>query len=79
MKEWWEDFRSFRRFITPTVMPVVFWVGVALAVIFGILNLVEGARGGNARLIIHGVFVLFAGPVFVRILCELVIKLFQRG
>ena len=78
MKDWWKEFFTFERYVTPTVMPVVFWIGVAIAVVMGILNLVDGARFGNARLIIHGVIVLFAGPVFVRVLCEWVMTFFKE-
>lgn len=80
MNEWWKEFITFRRFITPLVMPVVFWVGVGIAVIMGILTLVEGAGVGSPRLIFLGLVTLFLGPLFVRILCELVLTFFrERG
>ena len=41
MEKWWQDFYAFRIFITPKVMPVVFWIGVGIAVIMGILTVVE--------------------------------------
>lgn len=78
MKQWWEDFVSFRRFITPSVMPWVFWVGVAIAAIMGVLTLVEGAQQGSARLIFLGLVSFFFGPMFVRILCELVLTFFRE-
>ncbi|HAF71263.1 TPA: hypothetical protein DCL37_08000 [Candidatus Acetothermia bacterium] len=80
MKNWWKDFIAFRRFVTPEIMPVVFWVGVAIAVIMGIITIVEGARSafGGARLVTLGIVTLFCGPVFVRILCELVLTFFKR-
>jgi len=80
VKNWWKDFIAFRRFVTPEIMPVVFWVGVAIAVIMGIITIVEGARSafGGARLVTLGIVTLFCGPVFVRILCELVLTFFKR-
>lgn len=78
MKEWWQDFLAFRRFVTPQVMPVVFWLGVGIAVISGILTLVEGALAGSARLVFLGIVTLFFGPLFVRILCEFVLNFFRR-
>lgn len=78
MKEWWHEFISFRKFITPRVMPAVFWVGVAIAVIMGIITVVEGALAGSARLVFLGLVTLFLGPLFVRILCELVLTFFQK-
>ncbi len=80
MKSWWKDFIAFRKFVTPAIMPVVFWVGVAIAVIMGIITIVEGARApvGGARMVTQGIFTLFCGPVFVRILCELVLTFFKE-
>lgn len=78
MREWWQDFLRFKQFITPVVMPVVFWVGVGIAVIMGVLTLVDGARLGDARLVVLGLITLLAGPVFVRILCELVMTFFKQ-
>lgn len=80
MKSWWKDFIAFRKFVTPAIMPVVFWVGVAIAVIMGIITIVEGARAplGGARMVTLGIVTLFCGPVFVRILCELVLTFFKE-
>jgi flagellar biosynthesis protein FliQ len=78
MREWWQDFLRFKQFITPAVMPVVFWVGVAIAVIMGVVTIVDGARIGAARLVVTGLVTLLAGPLFVRILCELVMTFFRQ-
>lgn len=78
MEEWWKDFLRFRKFITPAVMPVVFWIGVAIVIIMGIIGLVIGGREGDARSIVVGIFTLFAGPLFVRVLCEWVMTFFQE-
>ena len=78
MKNWWKEFLALQRLVTPLVMPVVFWVGVAIAVIMGIITLVDGARISSARLIVLGIITLFFGPVFVRILCELVLTFFRK-
>ena len=64
------DFLKFRWFITPRIMPVVFWAGVFIAVVRGIVDIVWGARHGSAPLITAGIFTLILGPVFVRMLCE---------
>ncbi len=80
MKEWWKDFLAFRKLVTPAIMPVVFWIGVGIAVIMGIITIVDGARApfGGARMVIMGIITLFLGPVFVRILCELVLTFFRK-
>ena len=78
MEKWWRDFHAFRIFITPKVMPVVFWIGVGIAVIRGILTVVEGAVAGDGQAVFSGLVTLFLGPLFVRILCELVMVFFRE-
>ncbi|MGC9529516.1 MAG: DUF4282 domain-containing protein [Candidatus Bipolaricaulaceae bacterium] len=81
MMKWWQDFLAFRKWVTPVIMPVVFWIGVGIAVVMGIITIVDGVRsplGASARLITLGIFTLFFGPVFVRILCELVLAFFRE-
>ncbi len=79
VKSWWDDFLMFRRFITPQIMPVIFWIGIGFSVILGIVDIVDGARiPGGTRLIVTGIFTLFFGPVLVRILCELVLTFFRQ-
>jgi len=79
MKNWWKDFVAFRKFVTPAIMPVVFWVGVAITVVMGVITIVDGARAalGGARMVTLGIITLFCGPIFVRILCELVMTFFR--
>jgi hypothetical protein len=78
MEKWWQDFHEFRIFLTPKIMPFVFWAGVAIAVVMGIITLIEGALASSARLIFLGIVTLFLGPVFVRVLCELVMTFFRE-
>ncbi|MFH1609033.1 MAG: DUF4282 domain-containing protein [Candidatus Bipolaricaulota bacterium] len=78
---WWRDFLAFRRYITPTVMPVVFWIGVALITVVGLATIIAGARaraGLAPRMIAWGIVVLFVGPLLVRIACEVVMTFFRR-
>ena len=78
MEKWWQDFRGFRRFITPKLMPFVFWAGVVIAVVMGIITIIEGALFSSARLIFLGIVTLFLGPIFVRVLCEFVMTFFRE-
>lgn len=73
------DFLSFRKMITPTVIQIIFWIGVVYCVIVGIVMIaagVAGSRGGGA-MVLSGVASLILGPLFVRVWCELVIILFR--
>lgn len=75
--KWWSDFLSFRRFVTPRIMPVVFWILVFIAVVEGIVQLVWGARHGNALALTGGILTLLFGPVIARILCEWILTFFR--
>ncbi len=74
-----EDFLSFRKMITPLIIQIVFWVGVVLSVIGGIGMIISGAgaRFGGGNQVLTGLIMLFLGPLFVRIYCELLIVMFR--
>ncbi len=72
-----KDFLNFRWVITPRIMPYIFWIGVFIAIVMGIIDIVDGARAGNARLITLGIFTLLLGPIFVRMLCEWFLTFFR--
>jgi len=65
------EFLSFRKMITPVIIQVLFWIGVAVCVIMGLATMVGGDR------VIPGLLTLILGPVIVRIYCELLILLFR--
>jgi hypothetical protein len=66
------EFLAFRKFVTPLVIVILFWLGVIGAVIsaFGMMS-----QGGIY--ILAGLVWLVAGPLLVRIYCELLILLFR--
>ena len=66
----WGDFLSFRKMITPVIIQLVFWAGIAACVIGGLVLLAGGAglRGAGAILL---------GPLVVRVWCETVIVMFK--
>jgi len=70
------DFFSFRTMITPVIIQLIFWIGVALCIIFGIGAMFVGSRygGGNPA---YGLLILIGGPVVVRIYCEILIIFFR--
>jgi hypothetical protein len=70
------DFFSFRTMITPVIIQILFWLGVALCVIFGIGYMVIGSRYGAAGPV-YGLLILVLGPVVVRIYCEILIIFFR--
>jgi hypothetical protein len=70
------DFFSFRKMITPVIIQIVFWIGVAVCIILGIGYMVVGSRYGNGGPV-YGLLILLFGPVAVRIYCEILIIFFR--
>jgi hypothetical protein len=71
-----KDFLAFRTMITPVIIQIVFWIGVASCIIAGIGLIVAGMRV-DARSGIVGFATLIFGPVVVRIYCEILIIFFR--
>jgi hypothetical protein len=62
--------------ITPVIIQIIFWIGVALCIIFGIGGIIVGSRFGNNGAV-YGFLLLIFGPVVVRIYCEILIIFFR--
>lgn len=86
------DFLGFKKMITPVVIQIVFWIGVAVSVLSGIGLMIAGAAasaeanrygyGGGGGLpggllVFAGLVEMFIGPVLVRISCELTMVFFR--
>jgi len=69
------DFLAFRRMVTPLIIQIVFWVGVAFCLVFGLLAMVNSR--GQLLPIIYGLVLVLIGPIFVRVVCEMIIALFR--
>ena len=75
-----EDFLKFRKMITPVIIQVLFWVGVAIAVIGALGMMVVGVTSnGQGIMVLVGLVMLVVGPVVVRIYCELLILFFRMN
>ncbi|MCJ7520056.1 MAG: DUF4282 domain-containing protein [Anaerolineaceae bacterium] len=75
-----EDFLKFRKMITPVIIQVLFWVGVAFSVIGALITMVIGLTGnGQGYLVLVGLVYLVLGPALVRIYCELLILFFRMN
>lgn len=74
-----EEFLSFRKMITPTIIRIIFWVGCGIAVLAGLVTLVTsfGRNSGGALQFLGGLLAIILGPIFVRIACEQIILFFR--
>lgn len=71
----WQDWLTFDKMITPTIIQIVFWIVAALVVLSGLFSLFtfDGGFWGVIRSLIW----IVLGPIIVRIYCELVIIFFR--
>ena len=75
-----EDFLKFRKMLTPIIIQILFWIGVAVCVIGGIIEIVSGINapyGGGGSVVFMGILLLLLGPILVRVWCELMLVLFS--
>ena len=72
------DFLTFRRMVTPVIIQILFWIGVAITVIAGlVLIFVGGPNMSGGQAVLSGIVTVVLGPIFVRIYAELLIILFR--
>jgi ABC-type uncharacterized transport system permease subunit len=71
-----KDFLEFRTMITPIIIQIIFWLGVAACIVMGLIFIVAGIKY-DARSGVAGFAILILGPVVVRIYCEILIIFFR--
>ena len=67
------DFLAFRKMIVPIIIQVIFWLGVA-GIVLSSLNLLMGRLAVEVYL---GIALLIMGPIYWRIVCEMMIVAFR--
>jgi len=73
------QFTSFDKMITPTIIKILFWLGLVVSVIAGFILIVTGAtsRYGGGGQVLIGLLTLVIGPLAVRLQCEFIIIMFK--
>ena len=66
------EFLRFRRMVTPTVIEVVFWLGLLVNLAASIYVMTQGGFS-----VLVGFLMIFFGSLMVRVYCELIILLFR--
>lgn len=67
------DYLSFRKMITPVIIQVLFWVGVAVCLIVGVTM----AGRDDPESAGAGIMLLLFGPLLARVYCEVLILGFK--
>ena len=63
------EYLTFRKMITPVIIQVIFWIGIACIVV--------GALMTMASSVVTGLLILLFGPIALRVYCEILIVLFK--
>jgi len=64
------EYLTFDKFITPVIIQIIFWVGLAAIVILSLLSITQGAG-------LYGLIMLIVGPVMLRVYTELLMVAFK--
>lgn len=70
-------FFSFEEMITPIIIKVLFWIGLAASVIFGLITIFTGIIEEEFLLIFSCLLTIVVGSLLVRVYCELLIIMFK--
>jgi len=68
-----KDFVTFRRMLAPVLVQVIFWGGVLLCIVSGIVTIATRHEW------LLGLETLIVGPIFFRLACELIILFFRMN
>jgi hypothetical protein len=64
------EYLTFDKFITPVIIQIIFWIGLAGIVIMALLAIVNGAA-------LQGLLLLIFGPIVLRIYTEILLVAFK--
>ena len=71
------DFWAFRKMVTPVIIQILFWVGVIICIIAGIVMIGMGIKNPGDQMVLKGVLLVIFGPLVVRLYCEILIVFFR--
>lgn len=63
---------NFDKMLTPTIIKIVFWIGVGFSVLMGLIQMI-----GGGFYVLLGLLTIVLGPLAVRVYCELLIIIFK--
>jgi uncharacterized Tic20 family protein len=73
-----KDLLNFDKMITPTIIKVVYYLLMAIAVLAALAAIFGSLfSGGGVQGLIGGLIMLVLGPLAVRVYCEIMIVLFE--
>lgn len=72
-----QDWLNFNKMITPIIIKILFWIGVAGSIIMGLIMIITsfGSFGGATQFLM-GLLVMIFGPIFTRVYFEILYVIF---
>jgi hypothetical protein len=67
------EYLTFDKFITPVIIQILFWLGLAGIVIFSLLAIANGGSQGA----LSGLLMLLIGPIIWRVYMEIILIMFK--
>lgn len=67
------DYLTFNKFITPVIIQILFWLGLAGLVILGLLGIASGRSEGA----LTGLLTILLGPIIWRVYMEILLVMFK--
>jgi hypothetical protein len=72
-----EDFVFFRKMITPVIVQILFWIGVIVVVLTGLVTLIAGIFKLSFYWFLTGILWIILGPLVLRIYAEVTLLVFR--
>jgi hypothetical protein len=72
-----KDFWAFRTMVTPVIIQIIFWIGIAVCLAVGLGFIGSAVTLGYKTNLYKGLAVLLLGPLGVRVYCEILIIFFR--
>ena len=73
------EYLTFDKFITPVIIQIIFWLGLAGIVILALIGIAASANnpyGGGFGVLVSLIYLLL-GPIFWRMWCEIMLVMFR--
>jgi len=73
------DFFAFRKFATPTLVQIVFWIGTLIFLVWGGNTISDATSryGTDEAMVWAGIAIMVLGPTILRIAGELILVVFR--
>ncbi|WP_347862261.1 DUF4282 domain-containing protein [Salimicrobium sp. PL1-032A] len=74
-----KNFLNFNKMITPSIIKIIFYIGVVITVLVGIGMIASGMDSvyGGGFQVFSGMLFILIGPLIIRVYCELLIVMFK--